>query len=277
MKTRMVTRFFHWRTEQTGVTQIWWVVKQKTASFQTYPFLSITHFSSITHFTKFHLSIFSVGAFSCPFSFLGSRKTLTPFVFLHTLCLPYCSTIKKDIDPFSPLLFLLKTFCFQSQRNILTSKVTGTHHFSLRILVSCWYESLGLLCFCVFFLGLDWFIVFVMDWSRWCYECDCFELLLVVVVLFLWSFVCDSSRNLLSFVFFVMVWFLFVLLLLVDCWLLSCNVFVFVFDLNSMLFFVGLILSTFKICGDVWFWRRLSFWPMASKSVHSSGASKPQI
>ena len=143
--------------------------------FQSALFIALSPFWGLANHWP-HL--FSFTHFAFPIA-LPSRKILIPFLL-------FCSCWKLFVSESK------KYSHIKSNRN---------PPFSLRILGSCWYETLGLLCFCVLFLGLDWFMVFAVDWSWWCYECDCFELLLVVVVLFLWSFVCDSSRNLLSFEF----------------------------------------------------------------------------
>lgn len=156
MKTRMVTRFFHWRTEQTGVTQIWWVVKQKTASFQTYPFLSITHF------TKFHLSIFFSRHFLLPFLLSGVSQITDPICFpSHTLP----SLLLYHQERYWSLFFssvLVENFLFQSQRNILTSKVTGTHHF----LCGFW-SPVGMklwVCFVFVFCFWVWIGLWCLQW-----------------------------------------------------------------------------------------------------------------
>lgn len=124
MKMRMATNFLHRRTEQTGVTQIWWVVKQKTASFQTYPFLSITHFSQ----KKKKSSLDFQSALSCPSPFWGlANHWPHSFSFTHFASL-IALPPRKILIPFLLICSSWKLL-FQSQRNIPPSKGTGTHHF----------------------------------------------------------------------------------------------------------------------------------------------------
>lgn len=131
MKMRMATHFLHRRTEQTGVTQIWWVVKQKTASFQTYPFLSITHFSQKKK--KNHLSIFSR---RFPVLLLSGVSQITDPIRFPSHTLP--PLLLSHQERYWSLFFssvLVENFCFRVKEIFPHQKEQEPTIFSPRILV----------------------------------------------------------------------------------------------------------------------------------------------
>lgn len=219
-------QILHWRREQTGVTQIWWVVKQKQRLSKH------TLFASLLPITKRQKFLIFSRRFPV-LRLLGPHKSLRPFVFLHTLC-PYCSSTKKDIDPFFFFIFCCGwNFCLGVKTYSPTRRTT--HHFHRGFSSS---------------IGMKFWVCFDFVFSFWVWIGVVNGANDVIVVS---CSVCDSSTKLSSFCMLCNGFDFFLCSCyrgIVDCCrggMLPCSVSFF----ESKFCFAGFLISTFKICGDV--------------------------